>query len=356
VWRVTVDPVTLEWTDGPERLTTGAGQDTDVSISPDGTRMLFSTRASRTRLWTYPFDPATGQLRGDGTPVTSGGAGEQDADTSLDGSRLVYRAERGDQHEIWERTKIDGRERLLIASTEWQRTRPRVAPDGRRIAYSRSPSDGNADSGRAVVLLENGQERELTIPGEVNLTPTDWSRDGQWLLGACQLTSPRRAGSCVMPVAPSPIGRGAVRLIASDAAKNHYESRFSPNQRWVTFVSVDRADARVARIMVVPAGGGEARPITDGRAYDDKPHWARDGRTLYFLSDRFGFFNVWGRHLDPDTGTPVGPPFQVTSIGSVRRSVSSELPQTQIAVTASELFLPITETTGELWMLEGVDQ
>ena len=50
MWRVTVDPVTLEWIAGPERLTTGAGQDTDVSVSPDGTRMLFSTRASRTRL------------------------------------------------------------------------------------------------------------------------------------------------------------------------------------------------------------------------------------------------------------------------------------------------------------------
>ena len=108
--------------------------------------------------------------------------------------------------------------------------------------------------------------------------------------------------------------------------------------------------------MIVPAEGGEPRPITDGEAYDDKPHWARDGRTLYFLSDRQGFFNVWGRHIDPETGVPSGPPFQVTSIGSVRRSVSSDLPQVQIAVTASELFLPITETTGELWVLDGIDR
>ena len=356
IWRVTVDPVTLEWIAGPERLTTGAGQDTDVSVSPDGTRMLFSARASRTRLWAFPFDPVTGRVQADGTPVTSGAAGEQDADTSLDGSRLVYRAERGDLNEIWEHTKAGGHDRLLISSMEWRRSRPRVSPDGQRIAYSRAPAEGEPDAGRAVVLLENGQERELTSPGEVNLTPTDWSRDGQWLLGACQLSSPRRVGSCAMPVGSAPVRRADVRVIAADPGKNYFESRFSPNQRWVSFVSVDRADARAARIMIVPAEGGEPRPITDGGAYDDKPHWSGDGRTLYFLSDRLGFFNVWGRHIDPESGVPSGSPFQVTSIGSVRRSVSSDLPQVQIAVTASELFLPITEATGELWVLDGIDR
>ena len=155
-----------------------------------------------------------------------------------------------------------------------------------------------------MILLENGQERELTAPGDVDLTPTDWSRDGQWLLGACQLSSPRRVGSCVMPVGGAQARPADVRVIAADPAKNYFESRFSPNQRWVSFVSVDRADARVSRIMIVPAEGGEPRPITDGEAYDDKPHWARDGRTLYFLSDRQGFFNVWGRHIDPETGSP----------------------------------------------------
>jgi Tol biopolymer transport system component/DNA-binding winged helix-turn-helix (wHTH) protein len=356
VWRVTVDPATLEWIAGPERLTTGAGQDTDVAISPDGTRMLFSVRASRTRLWAFPFDPATGQLRGEGTPVTSGGAGEQDADASLDGSRLIYRAERGDVYEIWQRTKADGRDHLLISTTEWRHSRPRVSPDGQRIAYSRSPAQGDADAGRAVVVLDNGQEQPLTMPGDVALTPTDWSRDGRWLLGACQVSPPRRAASCVMPVGPAPVASSAVRIIAGDPSTNYYESRFSLDGRWVTFVAVDRTDARVSRIMVVPLAGGEPRAITDGLAYDDKPHWAGDGRTLYFLSDRLGFFNVWGRHIDPATGVPEGPPFQVTSITGIRRSVSSDLPQVQIAVTASELFLPITETTGELWVLDGVDR
>jgi hypothetical protein len=119
---------------------------------------------------------------------------------------------------------------------------------------------------------------------------------------------------------------------------------------------VDRTDARASRIHVVPESGGEWRAVTEGLWYDDKPHWSRDGRTLYFLSDRLGMFNVWGRRFDPDRGTPVGAPFQVTSFASPRQTLSPELQRMQIAVTSTHLFLPITETSGELWVLDHVDR
>src|SRR5262249_6435067 len=125
LWRITVDPDTLAWIGGPDRLTTGAGQDTDIALSPDGRRLVFSARAARTRLWTFPFDAATGRLKGDGQPVTSGGAGEQDAEAPLDGSKLVYSVVRGSRQELWERTIADGRDRLLISTGGWSRVRPR---------------------------------------------------------------------------------------------------------------------------------------------------------------------------------------------------------------------------------------
>jgi dipeptidyl aminopeptidase/acylaminoacyl peptidase len=147
-----------------------------------------------------------------------------------------------------------------------------------------------------------------------------------------------------------------LRVIASDPGKNVYESRFSPDQRWISFIAVETADARVSRIYVVPASGGEWRPITEGIWYDDKPHWSRDGRTLYFVSDRQGLLNVWGLRVDPAKGTPIGEPFQVTSFASPRQTISPELQRMQIAVTAMRLFLPITETSGELWLLDNVNR
>jgi dipeptidyl aminopeptidase/acylaminoacyl peptidase len=135
-----------------------------------------------------------------------------------------------------------------------------------------------------------------------------------------------------------------------------FESRFSPDQRWISFIGVETVDARVSRIYVVPVSGGEWRAITEGLWYDDKPHWSRDGRTLYFVSDRQGLSNVWGLRFDPATGRPVGEPFRVTSFASPRLSISPELPRMQIAVTSTRLFLPITETAGELWLLDNVNR
>jgi Tol biopolymer transport system component len=100
LWRVTVDPNTLRWIDGPDRLTTGTTQDTDAALSPEGGRLVFSARSVRTRLRMFPFDAVEGSITGSGQPVTSGGAGEQDADAPDDGSKLVYRTIRGGAQQV----------------------------------------------------------------------------------------------------------------------------------------------------------------------------------------------------------------------------------------------------------------
>ena len=130
VWRVTVDPLTEKWVDGPERLTTGAGQETNVAISPDGTRLVFTTTSSRTRLWAFPFDAARGRVTGQPYPITDGSTGEVDFDARADGSKVAYRTVRAGRNELWERSITEGQERLLLSSTDWRLAKPRWSPDG----------------------------------------------------------------------------------------------------------------------------------------------------------------------------------------------------------------------------------
>jgi Tol biopolymer transport system component len=148
----------------------------------------------------------------------------------------------------------------------------------------------------------------------------------------------------------------SIRVVAADPNRNFFEQRFSPNQRWISFVSVSGSDAGVSTVCVMPAAGGPWRAVTDGREYDDKPHWAPDGRTIYFVSHRDGALNVWGRRFDPAQGTAIGAPFQVTTFSGPRQMISASLQQMQIALTADRLFLPITETQSELWILDNVDR
>ena len=88
LWRVTVEPQTLRWVAGPERLTVSPGEDSDIAISTDGKKIALTTRLERTRVWSLPFDPISGQLKGDGRPETRAGIDAWWFDVTRDGSPL----------------------------------------------------------------------------------------------------------------------------------------------------------------------------------------------------------------------------------------------------------------------------
>ena len=94
IWRVSVNAATLAWRGLPERLTTSAGEEADLTIAPDGRSVALAIRTARTRLWAIEFDGRTGRVVGPGDALTSGRAGEIDADAARDGSKIAYRAMR----------------------------------------------------------------------------------------------------------------------------------------------------------------------------------------------------------------------------------------------------------------------
>jgi Tol biopolymer transport system component/DNA-binding winged helix-turn-helix (wHTH) protein len=356
VWRVTVDPLTEEWVDGPERLTTGGGQETNVAISPDGTRLVFTTTSSRTRLWAFPFDPASGRVIGEPYPITHGSTGEVDFDARSDGSKVAYRTVRAGRNELWERSLDEGQERLLLSSTDWRLTKPLWSPDGARLAFSRCAMRDHSIA-VAVLNTDGSGERVLTKPGHVEMQGSDWSKDGQAILGSCRFSESERYATCLVPVsgANAP-DSSAVRVIASDPQRNLFNQRFSPDQRWITFLAHDLSYASTSTVYVAPTTGGPWRAITDGMWFDDKPRWGPDGRILYFVSNRTGVANVWGRRFDNAMGMPIGEPFPVTSFRSAQFVLSPLTVQMDIAITATHLLLPMSESRSEIWMLDQIDR
>ena len=113
---------------------------------------------------------------------------------------------------------------------------------------------------------------------------------------------------------------------------------------------------KVSTLYVMPATGGPWTPMTEGNAYDDKPRWSPDGRTLYFISNRDGLMSLWARRFDPESGTPVGAPFRAKSFDNLQQRLAENLRQVEIAVSDKRIFLPITETTGKIWILDQVDR
>ena len=112
--------------------------------------------------------------------------------------------------------------------------------------------------------------------------------------------------------------------------------------------------------MVAPAEGApkaEWRRIAADHVWPDKPRWAPDGRTLYFLSRHSSpFFNLWGTRFDPERGRAVGAPFMITSFDSPRQMVSQDIANTEMGISAGHALLTLGTSTGSLWMIDNVDK
>ena len=342
LWQVRVDPDTLAWIDGPVRLTTSVALESDPAISPDGRRLLFSSRIDRTQVWALPLDHVAGRIVGPGEPVTPPGVDTDVLDFSADG-RLAYSMEGGRGHELWVRT-ADRRDALIRAEAQATILQPRWSPDGSRLVYY----SGNPVPRVVLLDAEKGTARPLEAP----LEPSNvfaWSPDGSSLIIGCPTADHPHAAICEVPLDADGRAVGS-RVLASDRSRNLWQARWAPDGRWVSFIAA-APPLLTSTIYVMPASGGEWIPITTGRQYDDKPRWSPDGRSLYYLSYRDGFWNLWMQRFDPDRGRAVGPAVQVTDFTSTDRMILHRS-QLQTAITDSEFVVPLTESSGAVWALD----
>ena len=355
LWRVRVDPSTLQVLDGPDRLTVGAGADGHVSLARQEGRILFSIRSSQTRLWGFPYDQSAARTIGTGTPLTSGVPGEFDADASTDGTKFAYSAVKGDQHEVWEYSLKTGEQRLVFRGSGGTFSKPRWSPDGKQIVVARRwrPTSGQ-DPQVELLLLDaaTGRVRVVPIAGQISFNVSDWAVDNRTILGACQQQPHEPVKLCAVTIAIDQTKPATATVIASDPVRELRNGRLSPDQRWILFQALDRTQPVTSTLFIIPASGGSWIPVSGEGAFSDKPHWSPDGRTIYFVSDRSGWTNVWGRRFRSETGTPTGELFQVTSFASDLKMISTALTVMDLAVAPSQLILPITETTSQLWTLE----
>jgi Tol biopolymer transport system component/DNA-binding winged helix-turn-helix (wHTH) protein len=352
LWRIRVNAGSLEWVGGPDRLTTGSSLESGLALSPDGKRLAFGSRVESTVVWSMPFDPVAGRITGTREPITPDGANAEILDMSPDGRQLAYRVQGRNRHELWIRSLDGGADRLRTVEDDASIVQPRWSRDGTQLAYLRRPSNPAHDA--SIVLLtadDHGGERVLPASRSPEMV-YDWSPDGRSLLVRCRLDRVPWA-VCRLPNAAASGPAPEMRVIAADPQQNLYAAKNSPDGRWISFIA--RPDVTRSTVFISPATGGPWVGMTDGRYFEDKPRWSPDGRALYFLSNRTGFWNLWGRRFDPDAGRPVGAPFQVSHFDTSAQMIRN-LADLQIAITGDRLILPITQSSGVIWVLDDVDR
>ncbi len=359
VWKIRVEPRTLAWLSA-ERLTTGIGADVAASLSSDGTRLVFTTQRESVRLWVSPFDAVAGRVTGEGRPVTPEEGGVTTADLSPDGRTVAYGLTRAgsDRVDLWV-TRIDSGRTELFAQDA---VSPRWSRDGKRIAYSLFRPDRRPPGEWALAVREWGGAERVLGPWSTQsvLLPSDWTRDGRALLGS--YLSPIYTGMARLELWPTEnvTGTTSDRVLVEDAQARLWQGRFSPDGRWLSFVTQPTDGPARTQLVVTPAAGAARAGwthIVPEHEGADKPRWAPDGRTIYFVSQQnTSFFNLWGIRIDTARGKPIGEPFSLTHFDTPGLVISPDVSSTEIGISARRALLTMASVTGNLWMLDNVDK
>lgn len=130
---------------------------------------------------------------------------------------------------------------------------------------------------------EQPQPLVTTLNGE-NSAP-DISPDGSRLVFQSD-----RAGGLDIWVADRD-GRNPIQMTALGTAGS---PRWSPDGRALVFdADSEPSSAGRKAVFVIDAGGGTPRPLVRDNFNNQAPRWSRDGKWIYFASDRSGDWQIW---------------------------------------------------------------
>jgi DNA-binding winged helix-turn-helix (wHTH) protein/Tol biopolymer transport system component len=362
LWRVPVDPVSLRWRT-PERLTTAPTSAEGAAVSPDGTRVAFTSAPTSTRAWLFPFDANSARLTGDGRALTGDDLSIVSLSLATDGSALCYGVlEAGrNNFRLFHTDLTTGRTTFLAEA--WGGV---ISRTGRRVVYllTRTGSSATGEThsaGREWALAVrdlDGRERLVSRWVRGAMLPHDWAPDDEAVLGSW-LEQGQMNQNVLMtwPIGPMMATRPE-RVLLESSGVNFWQARYSPDNRWVSFVAQRMRNPGTVEIGIAAAGSNRARTwtrILEDHVWPDKPRWSPDGRTLYFLSrGADGYFNLWGVPIDPARGAQTGKPFQVTHFSSPDWRIDPNMGDAEIGLASGRLVLPMQSVKGSIWLLSGV--
>ena len=201
--------------------------------------------------------------------------------------------------DVWTVPAAGGEAHLLVSNPA-NESRPLYSPDGRSLAFI-STRTGNGDI--YVLTLDTGDLKRLTFD-DSNDQLDAWSADGRWIY----FSSSSRDISGMNDIFRVSVEGGTPMQVTADSYTNEYFSAPSPDGRAIAFVGhgfgfsqwwrkghshIDESEVWLMRFGAKPV----YEQVSEGGAKEVWPMWSKDGRTIYYVSDRSGSQNVWAHAL-----------------------------------------------------------
>jgi serine/threonine-protein kinase len=160
LWRVPVGPTGAP-AGSAQQLTTGAGEDVQSTLAPDGRRLVFAVRGINSDLWRLPVSRETGEVTGAPEPVLATTRVESRASWSPSGRSIAFNSDRTGEMNLWVQDSTGGVKQ--VTSGPGGDYQPTWSPDGDALVFF-SARGGNTDIWR-VSLSDNSLARLTDDPG-----------------------------------------------------------------------------------------------------------------------------------------------------------------------------------------------
>ncbi|MGH9763078.1 MAG: DPP IV N-terminal domain-containing protein, partial [Blastocatellia bacterium] len=207
---------------------------------------------------------------------------------SPSGSRAVIEA-RG---EIFTVPAKKGDIRNLTNTSGVREQQPEWSPDGKSIAYF---SDKSGETELYVRPQDgSGDERRITNDGHALRYGPEWSPDSKKIL----------FGEKTMKLFYVDVADGKQVLVAQSDIGRFQNYHWAPDGKWIVYEA--GAENGYSRIYLYSVDQQKSFPVTDGMTNDRSPSFDRNGKYLYFLSDRTFSPSFTGFELDMNFNETTG--------------------------------------------------
>jgi serine/threonine-protein kinase len=252
--------------------------------APSG-HLLYVT--SNRTLMMVPFDQSSMKVTGDPVVLLEGmrlgDIGSADLAVSQSGT-LIYGTGAGEGK--WEFAWVTRDGKAERVDPDWQGYfwTPSLSPDGKQLAIAMPDCCGNTDIW--VKQLDRGPIINISLEPGDDLYPT-WTADGRSVIfssytspGFFDLTAKRADGSGQ----PVPQFHGQ---------RTMYESRWSPDGRWVVFLTPNRANGASDILGMRPGIDTVPVPLVATKFVEAAPTLSPDGRWLAYTSNETDEYEIY---------------------------------------------------------------
>ena len=260
---------------GVQRVLPERGESSEMSWSPDGSKVLFTAARAGKQLNVFVTtltDGKTVQLTDDASPSTS-------PVWSADGRTIACVSSRDRSRRIY-LMDADGQRQRRLTSNADDEYAPQFSPDGQRVAYVASNMASIAPR-VAVADLRTGLARIVSSYDKRAIeSEPRWSPDGAQLLYLLV------EGQTTHVMAMAPDGAQRKRLTPADSTRNA-QPQWSPDGRHILYQSVSPTNGRLS-LQLMKADGSEVRKLygNDNNVLDAR--WSSDGQRIFFIEQLAG--------------------------------------------------------------------